>query len=301
MNKNILAENMLRFGTKNLTPRSRRKLTESSMFKHGDPVTYNGQQYYIWASADDFEPNEVARFRDAYSGNATLNTQDYLVINTVRPDRDYWLAAEEVKDHTLVNSNEVTRVGGGASVQPKIEDMVTLNGKQHAVVASAWDESSIDPNDAFTANLIRRAGAGANNWVLLQATPGMTYDLAYDDLAGDQLRAQWNDGKWMFASADKLQPATNTSTTTQATTQDGSWEGFLKAIANTINTDKNDPRTNLTSAEIDAAYEKMSDDKQSELYRDVWGEYKFKVGTNDSAGAMNAVGIAIRNYFPKVK
>jgi hypothetical protein len=197
--------------------------------------------------------------------------------------------------------NSTTRNMIKESVQPRMEDMVTLNGKQHAVVASAWDESSIDPNDAFTASKIREAGAGANNWVLLQ-TSTYSYDSAYDDLAGDQLRAQWNDGKWMFVSADKLQPATNAApTATQSTTRDGSWEEFLKAIADKINTDKNDPRTNLTSAEIDSAYEKMPEAEQSELWNDIWGEYKWSVGTNKPGGAENAVRIAIEDFFPKTK
>ena len=199
------------------------------------------------------------------------------------------------------NLTTSTRRKLNESVQPRQEDMVTLNGKQHAVVASAWSESSINPNDAFTANLIRSAGASANNWVLLQTSTN-SYDRAYDDLGPDQLRSQWNDGAWMFASADKLQPATNAaSTATQSTTRDGSWEEFLKAIADKINMDKNDPRTNLTSAEIDSAYEKMPETEQSELWNDIWGEYKWSVGTNKPGGAENAVRIAIEDFFPKTK
>ena len=214
MKKNILAENMLRFGTKNLTPGSRRKLNES--------------------------------------------------------------------------------------VQPRQEDMVTLNGKQHAVLASAWDESSIDPNDSFVANKIRQAGANPTNWVLLQKAPG-SYDSAYDDLGPSQLRAQWNGGAWMFAPADKLQPAGASTSVTATTLEPGSWEAFTAAIANRINTDKNDPRTNLTSAEIDSAYEKMSDDAQNDLWSGIWGEYKWSVGTNKPGGAEQAVDQAIRDYFSKVK
>ena len=289
MKKNILAENMLRFGTKNLTPGSRRKLNESSAYKQGDMVTYNGQPYYIWATAEDFNPNEVESFQNAYAGTGTLNTQDYLVIDTVRPFRDHWLASQEVKDHILVNGNEVTSAGAGNTFKPRQGDMVTLNGKQHAVLASAWDESSINPNDAFTANLIRRAGASANNWVLLQKTPG-SYDRAYDDLGPDQLRSQWNDGAWMFAPADKLQPA---GSSTGANLTDISWEGFLKAIANKINTDANDPRTNLTSTEIDSAYEKFNFDKKNDFFWGPWKQYK--------DGNTNAVNRAIQEFFPKVK
>ena len=300
MKKNILAENMLRFGTKNLTPGSRRKLNESSAYKQGDMVTYNGQPYYIWATAEDFNPNEVESFQNAYAGTGTLNTQDYLVIDTVRPFRDHWLASQEVKDHILVNGNEVTSAGAGNTFEPRQEDMVTLNGKQHAVLASAWDESSINPNDAFTANLIRRAGASANNWVLLQKTPGSDYR-ADDDLGPDQLRSQWNGGAWMFAPADKLQPATTVATAPTTTLEPGSWEAFTAAIANKINTDKNDPRTNLTSAEIDSAYEKMSDEAQNDLWKGIWGEYKWSVGTNKPDAAKAAVDQAIRDYFSKVK
>ena len=214
MKKNILAENMLRFGTKNLTPGSRRKLNES--------------------------------------------------------------------------------------VQPRQEDMVTFNGKQHAVLASAWDESSLEPNDAFTASKIRQAGANADNWVLLQKTPG-SYDRAYDDLGSDQLRAQWNDGAWMFAPADKLQPAGASTSVTATTLEPGSWEAFTAAIANRINTDKNDPRTNLTSAEIDSAYEKLNQKDREDLWSGIWGEYKWSVGTNKPGGAEQAVDQAIRDYFSKVK
>lgn len=289
MKKNILAENMLRFGTKNLTPGSLRKLNESSAYKQGDMVTYNGQPYYIWATSEDFNPNEVASFQNAYSGTGTLNTQDYLVIDTVRPDRDHWLASQEVKDHILVNGNEVTRAGAGNTFEPRQEDMVTLNGKQHAVLASAWDEASIEPNDSFTANKIREAGANADNWVLLQKAPG-SYDSAYDDLGPSQLRSQWNGGAWMFVSADKLQPA---GASTSAATTDKSWEGFLKAIANTINTDANDPRTNLTSAEIDSAYEKFNLRKKNDFFFGPWKQYSSK-------GNMEAVNRAIQEFFPKV-
>ncbi len=214
MKKNILAENMLRFGTKNITSAIRRKLLES--------------------------------------------------------------------------------------VQPRQEDMVTLNGKQHAVLASAWDESSIDPNDTFTASKIREAGANPTNWVLLQATPG-PYDSAYDDLGSNQLRAQWNSGAWMFAPAAKLQPANASSSVTATTLEPGSWEAFTAAIANRINTNKNDPRTNLTSAEIDSAYEKMSDDAQNDLWNGIWGEYKWSVSTNKPGGAQSAVDQAISDFFSKTK
>jgi len=186
------------------------------------------------------------------------------------------------------------------SVQPRQEDMVTLNGKQHAVLASAWDESSIDPNDTFTASKIREAGANPTNWVLLQATPG-TYDSAYDDLGPSQIQMQWNNGAWMFAAADKLQPANASSSVTATTLEPESWEAFTAAIANRINTNKNDPRTNLTSAEIDSAYEKMSDDAQNDLWNGIWGEYKWSVGANKPVDAENAVDQAIRDYFSKVK
>jgi len=290
--------------------------------------------------------------------------------------------------------NSTTRNMILESVQPSIEDMVTLNGKQHAVIASAWDESSIDPNDTFTASKISEAGANANNWVLLQTSNG-SYDVAYDDLAGDQLSEEWNDGAWMFASADDLQPATNAAGVTadaakikhgdavifdkdkyyvhasyrdfdyreiknfqfyksgaekfnpeaylvlradkpdydswlaadqvedrsneyvvvnaSEVTRDGttntaaasnvrltgSWEEFMAAIANKINTDN--INSNLTSAEIDGLYENMPKAKQIKLYRDVWGEYKWCVGTNNPVGAENAVSSAIKRFFPKTK
>ena len=198
------------------------------------------------------------------------------------------------------NLTNSTRRKLNESVQPRQEDMVTLNGKQHAVLASAWDESSISPNDSFTANKIREAGANSTNWVLLQKAPG-SYDRAYDDLGPDQLRSQWNGGAWMFAPADKLQPATAVATAPTTTLEPGSWEAFTAAIANKINTDKNDPRTNLTSAEIDSAYEKMSDEAQNDLWSGIWGEYKWSVGTNKPGGAEAAVDQAIRDYFSKTK
>ena len=72
------------------------------------------------------------------------------------------------------------------SVEPSQQDTVTLNGKQHAVIASKWDASSINPNDTFTADQISRAGANSTNWVLLQTSNG-SYDPAYDDLSSAQL------------------------------------------------------------------------------------------------------------------
>ena len=227
MKKNILAENMLRFGTKNLSE----------------------------ANLQDLENIGFGGPRDPKTGNRLQLSQ---------------------------------------------EDMVTFNGKQHAVLASAYDEASIEPNDSFTANKIREAGANPVNWVLLQATPG-PYDRAYDDLGPDQLRSQWNDGAWMFAPADKLQPATTVATAPTTTLEPGSWEAFTAAIANKINTDKNDPRTNLTSAEIDSAYEKMSDEAQNDLWDGIWGEYKWSVGTNKPDAAKAAVDQSIRDYFSKVK
>ena len=227
MKKNILAENMLRFGTKNLSE----------------------------ANLQDLENIGFGGPRDPKTGNRLQLSQ---------------------------------------------EDMVTFNGKQHAVLASAYDEASIEPNDSFTANKIREAGANPTNWVLLQATPG-PYDSAYDDLGPDQLRSQWNSGAWMFANADKLQPASAGSSVTATTLEPGSWEAFTAAIANRINTNKNDPRTNLTSAEIDSAYEKMSDEAQNDLWNGIWGEYKWSVGTNKPGGAQAAVDQSIRDYFSKVK
>jgi hypothetical protein len=188
----------------------------------------------------------------------------------------------------------------GNTLQLSQEAMVTVNGKQHAVLASAFDEASINPNDSFTANKIREAGANPTNWVLLQATPG-PYDSAYDDLGSNQLRAQWNSGAWMFAPAAKLQPAIAGSSIATTTLETGSWEAFTAAIANRINTNKNDPRTNLTSAEIDSAYEKMSNDAQNDLWNGIWGEYKWSVGANKPVDAENAVDQAIRDYFSKVK
>ena len=188
----------------------------------------------------------------------------------------------------------------GNTLQLSQEAMVTLNGKQHAVLASAFDVASITPYDSFTANKIREAGANQTNWVLLQATPG-PYDSAYDDLGSNQLRAQWNSGAWMFAPTHKLQPASAGSSVTATKLEPGSWEAFTAAIANRINTNKNDPRTNLTSAEIDSAYEKMSNDAQNDLWNGIWGEYKWSVGTNKPVDAENAVDQAIRDYFSKVK
>ena len=188
----------------------------------------------------------------------------------------------------------------GNTLQLSQESMVTVNGKQHAVLASAFDVASITPYDSFTANKIREAGANQTNWVLLQATPG-PYDSAYDDLGSNQLRAQWNSGAWMFAPTDKLQPASAGSSIATTKLEPGSWEAFTAAIANRINTNKNDPRTNLTSAEIDSAYEKMSNDAQNDLWNGIWGEYKWSVGTNKPVDAENAVDQAIRDYFSKVK
>ena len=201
------------------------------------------------------------------------------------------------KNLSEANLQDLENIGFGGSRDPKTgntlqlsqEDMVTFNGKQHAVLASAYDKASIEPNDSFTANKIREAGANPVNWVLLQATPG-PYDSAYDDLGPDQLRSQWDYGSWMFVSADKLQPA---GASTSANLTDKSWEGFLKAIANKINTDANDPRTNLTSAEIDSAYEKFNLDKKTDFFFGPWKQY-----TN---GNTNAVDRAIQEFFPKVK
>ena len=223
------------------------------------------------------------------------------------------ILAENMRRFGTKNLNEygfsdIEKLGFGGPRDPKTgntlqlsqEAMVTVNGKQHAVLASAFDEASINPNDSFTANKIREAGANPVNWVLLQATPG-PYDSAYDDLGSNQLRAQWNSGAWMFAPADKLQPASAGSSVTATKLETGSWEEFTAAIANRINTNKNDPRTNLTSAEIDSAYEKMSNDAQNDLWNGIWGEYKWSVGTNKPLDAENAVDQAIRDYFSKVK
>ena len=115
MKKNILAENMLRFGTKNLTPVTKRRILES--------------------------------------------------------------------------------------MEPKQEDVVTYNGKKYAVLASAWDESSLEPNDPWIAQKIKEAGADETNWVLLQTGK---YDNAYDDLSNEQLKYRWDAGIFEFVPADKL-------------------------------------------------------------------------------------------------
>ena len=105
----------------------------------------------------------------------------------------------------------------------------------------------------------------------------------------------------MFAPAAKLQPGIAGSSIATTTLEPGSWEAFTAAIANRINTNKNDPRTNLTSAEIDSAYEKMSDDAQNDLWNGIWGEYKWSVGTNKPGDAQSAVDQAISGFFSKTK
>ena len=330
MKKNTLAENMQRFGTKNLDEAG--KFYKGSRyndepFKFGDDkrslATKTNPEWDAFVDKYNNTPGfETSTSADGTSYKAEITNLEsglkWVVMNQkgnnwsyIGRDPSYLGNPEFCRDakELIANFKEInginesissTRRKLSESVQPSQEDMVTFNGKQHAVLASAWDESSINPNDSFTANKIRQAGANPTNWVLLQAAPG-PYDYAYDDLGPDQLRSQWNTGAWMFVPADKLQPASASSSATATTLEPGSWEAFTAAIANKINTDKNDMRTNLTSAEIDSAYEKMNINDRDRLWNGIWGEYKWSVGTNKPGGAEQAVDQAIRDYFSKVK
>ena len=91
------------------------------------------------------------------------------------------------------------------AAQPVWADQVTYKGKKHAVIASAWDDSSsIVATDSFISQKIREAGATADNWVLLQTAANTTADPAYEDISAAQLKMRWSEGIWMFVSGDNV-------------------------------------------------------------------------------------------------
>ena len=171
-------------------------------------------------------------------------------------------------------------------------DKVKFNGKTYYVHATAedFDNRGIDIAKNKYAGKSR---FNPDNFIVLSTynVPGYDYTMSYEEL-------QQSD--YVVVNADEVSPAGNASVTA-TTLEPGSWEAFTAAIANKINTDKNDMRTNLTSAEIDSAYEKMNINDRDRLWNGIWGEYKWSVGTNKPGGAEQAVDQAIRDYFSKVK
>lgn len=171
----------------------------------------------------------------------------------------------------------------------KYADKVTFNNKTYYVHATAEDFD----NRGISIAQNKYAGKSTfnpDNFVVLsiREVPGYDYTMAYEEL---------QQGDYVVVNANEV----GSSSVTTTALKPGSWEAFTAAIANKINTNKNDPRTNLTSAEIDSAYEKLNQKDREDLWNGIWGEYKWSVGTNKPGGAEQAVDQAIRNYFSKVK
>ncbi len=162
--------------------------------------------------------------------------------------------AENMLRFGVKNLNESSRrklIKESNDIQPGFGDMVTYQGKTYAVITSAWDNVGFESNEPFIAEKIQQAGATQDNWVLIQTRPNVPVDQAYSEITSNQIENDWNQNIYKFV------PATELSMSTQEKL-DNTWEGFLKMIADTINQDANDYRTNLTSSELDRVFEKFS-------------------------------------------
>jgi len=211
--------------------------------------------------------------------------------------------AENMLRFGVKNLNEASRhklIKEADASQPKFGDMVTYQGKSYAVIASAYDNVGFESTDPFIAAKIRQARATQDNWVLLQTRPNVPVDQAYSEITSDQIEYDWNQNIFMFVPVTNLKMSSSTNQSATASTKlNGSWEEFMAAIANEINTDNNDPRSMLTADDVDSMYNKLSADKKDSLRNGTWGEYKWSVGTNKPDGAAAAVTSAIENFFSK--
>jgi len=106
MKKNILAENLIRFGVKNLNQLQKRRLIEA--IKDGSEVEFNGETYYVWSSTVDFDQRGINTAKRYYKGKSTFNPNDFIIINKRKHPYGYDLSPEELDDNFLViNSDEV--------------------------------------------------------------------------------------------------------------------------------------------------------------------------------------------------
>jgi hypothetical protein len=109
MKKNILAENLIRFGVKNLNQLQKRRILENA--EYSDKVKFNGKTYYVHATAEDFDHRVYDIAKNKYAGKSTFNQDDFIVLSTNNvPGYDYSMAYQELangNDYIVVNSDEV--------------------------------------------------------------------------------------------------------------------------------------------------------------------------------------------------
>lgn len=109
MKKNILAENMLRFGVKNLNQTHKLRILENA--EYSDKVKFNGKTYYVHATAEDFDERAHEIAKNKYVGKSTFNPDDFIVLSIDNvPGYDYSMAHQELADgddYIVVNSDEV--------------------------------------------------------------------------------------------------------------------------------------------------------------------------------------------------
>lgn len=111
MKKNILAENLIRFGVKNLKESQKRYILES--VKYADKVTFDGKTYYVHATADDFDNRVIPIAQEKYKGNSTFDPNNFIVLSIYDvPGYDYTMADGELRNdndnnYIVVNADEV--------------------------------------------------------------------------------------------------------------------------------------------------------------------------------------------------
>jgi len=199
--------------------------------------------------------------------------------------------AENMLRFGVKNLNESSRrklIKESNDIQPGFGDMVTYQGKTYAVITSAWDNVGFESNEPFIAEKIQQAGATQDNWVLIQTRPNVPVDQAYSEITSNQIENDWNQNIYKFV------PATELSMSTQEKL-DNTWEGFLKMIADTINQDANDYRTNLTSSELDRVFEKFSVENKKAVWK-AYNVYERNARNNNREGVERDIAM-LTKYF----